>query len=204
MRYQGRITIWKDDKGFGFITANDGGQKAFVHIKSFLNRQRRPVGNEIVNYELKTDAQGRAQAVNVAFVNVEINAAGPDWYKNLTLSLAVFFLTLVAGLALAGKIPFAVLGVYLVASTVAFVVYALDKSAARNDRWRTQESTLHIVGLIGGWPGALAAQRLLQHKSKKVAFQVVFWATVGLNCSALFWLLSSSGGRILRSILGPP
>jgi uncharacterized membrane protein YsdA (DUF1294 family) len=88
------------------------------------------------------------------------------------------------------------------ASAAAFLVYALDKSAARNDRWRTQESTLHMFGLIGGWPGALAAQGLLRHKSKKQSFQVVFWATVVANCGALGWLFSPSGSSALRSILG--
>lgn len=52
MRYQGKITNWKDDKGFGFITPNGGENQVFVHIKSFANRQRRPVGDEIVTYEL--------------------------------------------------------------------------------------------------------------------------------------------------------
>ncbi|MGD9578618.1 MAG: DUF1294 domain-containing protein, partial [Syntrophorhabdus sp.] len=36
----------------------------------------------------------------------------------------------------------------------------MDKSAARNERWRTQESRLHLFALIGGWPGALVAQKL--------------------------------------------
>jgi cold shock CspA family protein len=35
MRYQGKITTWKDDQGFGFITPNMGGEPVFVHIKAF-------------------------------------------------------------------------------------------------------------------------------------------------------------------------
>jgi uncharacterized membrane protein YsdA (DUF1294 family)/cold shock CspA family protein len=205
MRFQGRITSWKDDKGFGFITPNDGGKQVFVHIKAFLNRQRRPVGDEIVTYDLKSDAQGRAQAESVWFVGEPVPSAGPSWRNNISLLLAAIFLALVAGSAYAGKLPFAVLGLYLGTSTVTYVAYALDKSAARNDRWRTQESTLHLFGLIGGWPGALAAQRLLRHKSRKASFQVIFWATVVLNCGALGWLFfSSSGAEVIRSILGPP
>lgn len=37
MRYQGKITGWKDDKGFGFVIPNGGGQKAFVY---FANNER--------------------------------------------------------------------------------------------------------------------------------------------------------------------
>ena len=199
MRYQGKITNWKDNKGFGFITAHGGGKQVFVHIKSFLNRGRRPVGNEIVTFELTTDVKGRTQAVNVAFVGEPMPWAGPSW----RLLMATLFLAFMAGLAFAGKLPFVVFGLYLVVSAAAFFAYALDKSTARNDGWRTRESTLHFVGLIGGWPGALVAQGILRHKSKKASFQVVFWATVMFNCGALGWLFSDSGARVLRSILGP-
>lgn len=109
-----------------------------------------------------------------------------------------------AELVFAGKLPFAVLGLYLAASSIAFGAYAFDKSAARNDQWRIQESTLHLFALIGGWPGALAAQRLLRHKSKKQSFQLVFWATVVLNCGALGWLFTPSGTEALHAILGVP
>jgi len=122
--------------------------------------------------------------------------------RNTSLVLSAAFLAFVAGAAFAGMLPFTILWLYLMASTVAFLTYAFDKSAAKNDRRRTQESTLHIFALIGGWPGALAAQKLLRHKSKKQSFQVVFWATVMLNCGALIWLLTPQGSIALRSILG--
>jgi uncharacterized membrane protein YsdA (DUF1294 family) len=56
-------------------------------------------------------------------------------------------------------------------------VYGLDKWAAQGGRWRTPESTLHLWGLAG----AIAAQRLLRHKSRKRWFQTVFWGTVLVN-----------------------
>jgi uncharacterized membrane protein YsdA (DUF1294 family)/cold shock CspA family protein len=201
MRFQGKITDWKDDKGFGFITPNGGGNQVFVHIKSFSNRQGRPVGNEIVTYELKTDANGRVRAESVAFVTKPDVTAAASASSTFPIIWTVSFLVFVLGSVLAGKLPFAVLGLYLAASTVAFVAYALDKSAARNDQWRTQESTLHVFSLIGGWPGALAAQRLIRHKSKKQSFLIVFWATVVINCGALGWFLSPSGAEVLRSLL---
>ena len=202
MRYQGKITDWNDDKGFGFITPNGGGQRVFVHIKSFSNRQQRPVENEIVTYELTHDAKGRPQAGRVAFVGKRGATASPSGQGNAPLILTTAFLVFVAGSVFAGRLPVAVAALYLVASLIAFIAYALDKSAARNDRWRTQESTLHLFALAGGWPGALAAQRLLRHKSSKQSFQFVFWVTVILNCCALAWFFSSSGAEALRSMLG--
>jgi uncharacterized membrane protein YsdA (DUF1294 family) len=60
-----------------------------------------------------------------------------------------------------------VIVIYAGASLIAFVAYALDKAAARAGRWRTQESTLHLLALIGGWPGALLAQRQFRHKTAR-------------------------------------
>ena len=99
------------------------------------------------------------------------------------------------------RLPVIVLGLYGVASVVAFIAYAIDKSAAQNGRWRTKESSLHMFALIGGWPGALAAQRLLRHKSSKQAFQMAFWGCVALNCAALGWTLTPQGTRLLNSLV---
>ncbi len=202
MRYQGKITDWKDDKGFGFITPNGGGPRVFVHIKSFTNRQQRPVGDELVTYELGHDAKGRPQANSAAFVLKRTSSARPSRTGNVSFILTAAFLALVAGSAFSGKLPVEVAWFYLAASLAAFLAYALDKSAARSGKWRTKESTLHLIGLAGGWPGALAAQRLLRHKSRKQSFQIVFWATVILNCCALAWFFSASGSVMLRSMLG--
>lgn len=105
---------------------------------------------------------------------------------------AVIFLILVIALVLLGKLPIVVICVYLVASIITFLVYAVDKSAAKNGQWRTPENTLHFLALAGGWPGALVAQKWLRHKSKKASFQIGFWVCVVINCAALFYLFSSS------------
>ena len=77
-------------------------------------------------------------------------------------------------------------GFYAIASFITFIVYAIDKSAAKKGAWRIKESRLHCLSLIGGWPGALLAQQKLRHKSYKQPFRVVFWLTVILNVSTLF------------------
>ncbi len=111
------------------------------------------------------------------------------------------FIALVVTATLIGRLPLVVLGTYLVASAIAFIAYAFDKSAAKNDKWRTQENTLHLLALFGGWPGAFAGQRLLRHKSRKKSFQIVFWITVILNCSALGYLFTPSGEELFHAVL---
>jgi len=88
---------------------------------------------------------------------------------------------------------------YAVASAACFIAYALDKSAARQGRRRTPERTLLLLGLAGGWPGGLAAQRLLRHKSSKTSFLVKFWLTVIVNLALSIALQAGwiSLGRLL-------
>ena len=204
MRYQGRITDWKDDKGFGFVTPNGGGPMVFVHVKSFANRKRRPVGGELVTYALATDARGKPRGENVAFVGERpysppTTVPGPGVRA---LTFAAVFLALVTGAVAAGRLPFVVLIAYLVASGVAYFMYAFDKSASLRGERRTPESTLHLFSLVGGWPGAMLAQRRLRHKTQKQSFQVTYWATVALNCAALGWLLLPGGRRMLGFLAG--
>ena len=200
MRYQGRITTWKDDKGFGFITPNGGGEPVFLHISSFSGRSRRPEGDELVTYERVTDDKGRTQAKRVAYVGERVEVA--PGRSVLPLLFAAAFLLFIGAAVFYGRLPVAVLGLYGAASVVAFVAYWSDKSAAKRNQWRTQESTLHLFALLGGWPGALAAQRVFRHKTSKPSFQAVYWITVVLNCAALGWLLSPYGAQTLQAVIG--
>lgn len=203
-RYQGKITDWKDDRGFGFVTPSGGGPKVFVHIKSFSNRQRRPIGNELVTYELTSDARGRPQGVNIGFVGDQTSplpatVPGPGVGA---LAFSAAFLAVVAGTVAAGRLPLVVLLAYLVTSFVAYFAYFFDKAASLDGLRRTPESTLHFFSLVGGWPGAMLAQRTLRHKTQKRSFQAMYWATVILNCAAFAWLLSPGGLRTVMSLVG--
>jgi uncharacterized membrane protein YsdA (DUF1294 family) len=95
-----------------------------------------------------------------------------------------------ASLTALGAHRLALPGGYVVLSVVTFVAYGLDKSAAEKGRWRTPESTLHLLSLAGGWPGALVGQRVFRHKTRKQPFRAIFWATVIANVTALAWLLT--------------
>lgn len=81
----------------------------------------------------------------------------------------------------------AILGAYVVLSAGSFAFYGWDKAAARRGGRRTPELTLHLLALAGGWPGALLAQSVFRHKTKKQPFRSIFWCTVVVNCAALAW-----------------
>jgi uncharacterized membrane protein YsdA (DUF1294 family) len=96
----------------------------------------------------------------------------------------------------------ALAALYAVTSVACFIAYALDKSAARQGRRRTPERTLLLLGLACGWPGGLAAQRMLRHKSSKTSFLIKFWLTVFLNLALLIAL--QAGWVSLGRFFVPP
>jgi uncharacterized membrane protein YsdA (DUF1294 family) len=69
-------------------------------------------------------------------------------------------------------------GVPVLVSLFAFFAYRRDKRRAEAGEWRIPESTLHLIELVGGWPGAFLAQRQFRHKTAKLPFQVTFWLIV--------------------------
>ena len=93
---------------------------------------------------------------------------------------------------------------YVLASVLSFLLYWHDKQSALKGRWRTRENILHLCELAGGWPGALLAQQVFRHKTRKVAYQVLFWGIVLLH--QVFWidyfyLGQMFGSRFMQLIL---
>lgn len=193
MRYQGRLHNWNDDKGFGFVTPNGGGDKAFVHIKAFERLSRRPVEGDIVTYEIARDAQGRLQANAIRFAGQTAKDENSAPSGKFGLFFAMLFCVAMAAGVFVQKMSPLVAAAYALMSVVAFFAYRNDKQAAESGQWRTPEATLHAIGLFCGWPGALLAQRVFRHKSRKREFQATFWGTVVVNTVALLFLNSASG-----------
>ena len=202
MRTKGKITHWNAEKGYGFITPSSGAKQVFVHIRAFANPALQPGINQLVTFALATDKQGRPCAVRVA----RVGEPSPERIKRndgrLMMGGTVLFLVSVGVSVFAGEIPFIILGIYLGVSALTYVLYSIDKSAAKASAQRIPESTLHVLSLLGGWPGAMIAQQTLRHKSSKESFRAVFWVTVVVNCGVCFWLFTSSGTSALMELLG--
>ena len=222
MRHQGPLTSWHDEKGYGFIEPEGGGPRAFVHIKAFLDPLRRPVAGDVLTYELHTDPRGRAVAQQILFLHQSApssdhrrrpHASGRTHARPerqgagrpgvLPWVLMLLFLSTLWALHAKGYLHPRLLAWYPAISLLAFIAYWRDKRAAQRQEWRTPESTLQLFALLGGWPGALLAQRCLRHKISKPSFQVVFWINVLLHCGLLGGLLFTPQGRHLQHLLHP-
>jgi len=191
MRFAGTLKSWNDERGFGFIEPRQGGQELFVHVKAFPSGTGRPVVGLPLSFEVEIGPNGKKRAKAVQFARQarkpsqrHVESPAP-WTLPRLLVLPAFgvlywyvlnHFSFKPGLAMS----------YLVMSIIAFLAYALDKSAAIHNRWRTPESTLHLLGLACGWPGALLAQQLLRHKSSKPSFVSAFWMTVLLNVAGFY------------------
>lgn len=201
MRFEGTIKSWNDDRGFGFIEPTHGGQEIFVHIKATSRLRGRPKPGHHVTFQVEMDPHGKKRAFDVKPVQAlriaqSFQKESPArWAIASILAIPLLLFVLLAGYAL-GEPPRWVLLVYPTVSAITYIAYALDKSAAREGARRTPEKTLHMLTLIGGWPGALVAQQQFRHKSSKLEFRKIFWSTVALNITA-FILLSSPYGKVL-------
>lgn len=221
MEQRGTLKSWNDQKGFGFIRPEQGGEDVFAHI-SAVHGERRPLVGDRVLYVSGRDPQGRLRAEHLrldapltldqpairqrpgsqrkpaeqqARPRATARAAGkparqlvPGNIQQLPLKLVLFGLLCLLPLAgsllrLGAVLP---LAIYAVASLLTFVLYWRDKHAALKDRWRTPETTLHFFELAGGWPGALVAQQVFRHKTRKLSYQLAFWLIVVLHQA--FWI----------------
>lgn len=211
-RHKGQLIVWKDDRGFGFIKADDGGQEIFLHITAFNDVNRRPQVSDVIHYQLAVGENGKVRAYNALIEGATSQPAPKSSSsafaqrtrtqtasKSSSFMLEVLLLSL---LPVLGAIKFALttsnpmpLVLYPAMSLLTFVLYADDKSRARNGQWRVPEKTLHLCELTGGWLGAFVAQRRLYHKSSKSSYQVVFWLIVIIHTG--FWVAWLCLGEML-------
>ena len=189
MREEGVVTRWEDARGFGFITPVAGGSPVFLHASELPRGAARPVAGDVVTFRPTRDDRNRPRASQVQYAGAARRRTSMARGVPVAVTIGVAFYALLGVLTALKMLPGAVMALSALLSVVAFALYRADKSAATRGAWRVSESTLQFVSLLGGWPGALLAQRVYRHKTRKQEFQVVFWAAVVVNCVALAWLV---------------
>lgn len=116
-------------------------------------------------------------------------------------TLALTFFATLAILTLTHRLHWILLAAYALASVVSFTLYAIDKSKARQNKWRTPEATLLAADLLCGWPGGLLAQNFLRHKNQKASYQIKFWLLAVINTLLLcLWIWPSTISGLIKNI----
>ncbi|WP_286739258.1 DUF1294 domain-containing protein [Psychrobacter sp. UBA3068] len=216
-KQQGFIKKWQDDKGFGFIETQNG-ESVFFHINEFKARRRPEVGEQVV-FTVGQDNQGRIQAKEVqelSFVQQKMaqknqqirqrntkRSAQADFEagQKKRLFLGIGFYGVLILLAVTHKLSWLVIAWYAALGVITYAMYAKDKAAAQSGDWRTPESTLHLLSVLGGWVGAMVAQTYLRHKSQKPEFRLTYYLTVVINMAGLLFVLAGDGLAFLDGIL---
>ncbi|PID62756.1 MAG: hypothetical protein CR974_03160 [Gammaproteobacteria bacterium] len=197
--------------GFISVATAQSERRIFFHISAYSGAQRPSVNDIVVFSAVKKDGRLQADRVKPQFELVaektisrrekarrtkkgnkkkkwnNKNHRRPNVWLRLKKVLLKGIQTIVS-LGLVG-IWFIILflhvkplfSIYAVLSIILFLLYFSDKMAARNNRWRTSESKLHFLSLIGGWAGALVGKYLFSHKISKSSFVKTFYITVFIN-----------------------
>lgn len=74
---RGKLTVWKDDRGFGFISPEKGGEEVFLHISAFKGASRRPKVGDIISYRLSAEASGKVRAAQAVIQGVALHTLPP-------------------------------------------------------------------------------------------------------------------------------
>ena len=77
------------------------------------------------------------------------------------------------------------LGLYTFLNVITFFLFWWDKRAARQGDRRIRERTLLLFALMGGSLGAVTAQHMLRHKTRKQPFRGLVLAIIFLQLAAV-------------------
>lgn len=194
---------WNRERGYGFLSNDRGDVRLFLHIREFVGGVTPPQPGDRITFYLDTDERGRPQAVRATNLR-KVRCLSPKHFLILLLLLA-----LPAYALLTMTFPIGsgwIAGFCLIASITSYSFYSQDKECAESGQWRISELRLHVLELIGGWPGAFLAQRRFRHKCAKSAYQFTYWLiVVGHQIFAIDILregeVSHTAWSLLRSLI---
>lgn len=104
MQTTGRLTKWNEEKGYGFITPQRGGQDIMVDISAFPEDGHPPQLHEQLSFNVEKDDSGKSIAVQIRRINEKQNRpSGPSKVRKrvnpttFLASLALFIAILAYG-----------------------------------------------------------------------------------------------------------
>ena len=207
---QGRLVEWNDDRGFGFIEAEDR-QRYFVHIKSMTRIATRPRIGDRLQFERGLGRNGKIAAVDVRIAGANPLPTRAERHRGLPdtrpqrreiRQFVALALLAILGIGLAvGTIPVWLGLAYACVGLASFLSYGADKGFAETGGWRVSEIRLHTLDLCCGIIGGLLGQAVYRHKTSKQSFAAVTWLLTVVHA---LWLTGFALGRINADPLVTP
>ncbi len=185
---QGYVVMVNPKEGYGFIRPDGsdraGGRDVHFSIRQIEGHKALRPGQSVSYYLTRTDK-------GVTAIKVRPGSIFSIPYLKFLLIGVAMALILLAGLTMVLDRPASLalwIGLWSLAFSMAtFGVYWYDKMQAQAGGLRVPEVVLHLLGALGGTPGAFIAMRQLRHKIRDHRFQVVFWLIIAAQVGFLIW-----------------
>lgn len=186
---KGFIVMVNPKEGYGFIrpesARNQEGKDVHFSLRQVEGHKAVRQGQAVSYYVTRSDK-------GVTAIKVRPGSALSIPYLKFLLIGVVSALLLLGGLVIVLDQPASLpiwIALWVGAFSIAtYGVYAYDKAQAQSEGLRVPEAVLHLMGALGGTPGAFVAMRTLRHKIRKQQFQVIFWLIVAAQVGVLVWL----------------
>jgi uncharacterized membrane protein YsdA (DUF1294 family) len=79
--------------------------------------------------------------------------------------------------------------IWLIAlSIITFLLYGYDKGQAKLGGLRVPEIVLHVLALLGGFPGGWVGRAVFRHKIRKVSFTIVLIVSTIIHVGIIYLL----------------
>ena len=185
---QGYVVMVNPKEGYGFIRPSGsdraGGRDVHFSTRQVEGHKTVRPGQSVSYYLARTDK-------GVTAIKVRPGSIFSIPYLKFLLIGITMGLVLLAGLTMVLDRPASLavwIGLWSLAFSIATVgVYWYDKMQAQAGRLRVPEAVLHLLGALGGTPGAFIAMRQLPHKVRDRQFQAIFWLIVAAQVGFLIW-----------------
>lgn len=186
---QGYVVMVNPKEGYGFIRPSgsdrSGGRDVHFGLRQIEGHKTLRPGQSVSYYLTRTDK-------GVTAIKVRPGSIFSIPYLRFLLIGIAMALLLLAVLTMVLDRPASLalwIGFWSIAfSTATFGVYWYDKMQAQAGGLRVPEAVLHLLGALGGTPGAFVAMRQLRHKVRDHRFQVIYWLIVAAQIGFLIWL----------------
>ncbi len=171
------IIDWDPETGSGYLGLDEGEKILALNVLDFTSFHRRPGVGDRVLYESTFDENYNPVAKNAKLLRAR------GLYHNMGTAWPSLFLILPIVAFLVAPLPasgwFFIAFLFLMSATT-YMLYHCKEFRRNGIKKMQPDSVLHFCEMLGGWPGAILAQRRLEEEQPDRRYQVFLWISVFL------------------------